>query len=90
MAVESLLRGTVFTIDLSAMEVDGDGSLWIDSDDGNRVLIRVPTGFAPPSPASLEVFMGLKPGDRVEVLGRKDAAGGLALATSGHYLKRLD
>ena len=90
MAVESFARGTVSSIDLSEMEVDGDARLWIASDDGKRVSIRVPTGFAPPSPASLDVLTSLKPGDRGEVLGSLDAAGGLGLAESGHYLKKLN
>ena len=87
---EIVTQGSVSAIDLTPMETDGDGRLWIADDNGKNWSIRVPTGFAPPSPTSRDVLVSLKLGERVEVFGRMDSDGTLGLAKSVHYLKRLE
>jgi len=84
-----LLQGTVIAIDLSAMEVDGDGRLSLRGDAGRDWVVRVPTGFAPPSPQSRDLLMTLKPGDRVEVSATAGRDGTLVIDHGTDYIERM-
>lgn len=88
---DALLQGRVTGIDSSAMEVDGDGLVFLHDDIHGSVTIRVPAHPLVCKDAGRQVYDTLAAGDAVRARGR--AAGPREVIVCGagvHFLERID
>ncbi|NNF56778.1 MAG: hypothetical protein HKN04_00915 [Rhodothermaceae bacterium] len=85
------LRGTVVSVNLERMAVDGDGVITIETEDGATARVFVAARMNLCAAEGLDLVGDLVPGDRVEAQGL--VVGGTNIRPcdgDDHYLRRAD
>jgi len=85
------VSGTVVTINVEAMAVDGDGVITLETGDGSTARIFVAARMMLCEAEGLDLIGELAPGDHIEVSG--DAVGGTNVRpceSETHYIRRVE
>ena len=86
---EVTVRGVVTGIDLEAMAVDGDGLIRLREPSGRELTLVLPAGERPCMAEGMSLISRLKPGEKVEAVGRVRSGGEIFICNEGHALRRV-